>query len=142
MSSVHRSLFSEMPLYNLYRLPDVVPVSHVLQAPNQWTPQLVSMMLIAYARNNCVSLPACQRLLTALTNEALHQVHATDCQVIFDRTHAPKPLQTCSRLDMQLAHQATSSISPCPNCCPSAQSPPLQLSGQHPARKPVLHSTH
>ena len=59
-----------------------MPTVRVLQAPNQWTPQLVSMMLIAYARNNCVALPACQRLLTALRDEALRQIHATDCQVV------------------------------------------------------------
>ncbi len=69
------------------RLANVVCDFRVLQAPNQWTPQLVSMMFIAYARNNCVSLPACQRLLTALTNEALQQIDATDCQVIHPTVH-------------------------------------------------------
>ena len=53
----------------------------MLQAPNLWTPQLVSMTLMAYARTNSVSLPACQRLLRALTDEALHQLQAMDCQV-------------------------------------------------------------
>ena len=51
------------------------------QAPPLWTPQLVSMMLIAYARNNCVHLPASRRLLSALADEALRQLQATDCQV-------------------------------------------------------------
>ncbi len=64
-----------------------MPMCRALQAPNQWTPQLVSMMLIAYARNNCVSLPACQRLLTALTDEALQHIDATDCQVIHFTVH-------------------------------------------------------
>ena len=41
----------------------------------------MSMTLMAYARNNCVSSPACQALLRALVEEALQQIEATDCQV-------------------------------------------------------------
>jgi hypothetical protein len=53
----------------------------VLQAPNLWTPQLLSMTLMAYARNDCVHSPACQALLRALVEEALQQIEQTDCQV-------------------------------------------------------------
>ena len=57
-----------------------------LQAPNLWTPQLLSMTLMAYARNDCVHSLACQALLRALVEEALQQIEETDCQVRIFRT--------------------------------------------------------
>ena len=90
----------------------------VLQAPNQWTPQLVSMMLIAYARNNCVSLPACQCLLTALTNEALQQIDATDCQVIYSPYICPRVAARLAPVCFGYPRSFVRSACPCSSCHP------------------------